>query len=263
LFLLHYLRSAQRKTDENLISNSSAKIGVKESFQEAWTDVANFLCKSGWEIQNLIVRVQNPTLFDIKLNKKFIKFAVDNNLKTPKAVAYTIFPHKLYKKCGNATNLFNAYNRRRGLYERLKIRQPNTWGTYFKRMTHYPTSGGTINQLANIIGAINNRGYISKAAYTIIIQKAGSETIRPRGGPCLNYLAIQLDPNERTLGILAVYRNHDFLEMAYGNYWGLCNLIDFMARETNFNPGYLTCISSRSYVKDKKSCFKKFVDSTL
>ena len=32
LFLLHYLRSAQRKTDENLISNSSAKIGVNDMY---------------------------------------------------------------------------------------------------------------------------------------------------------------------------------------------------------------------------------------
>ena len=79
-------------------------------------------------------------------------------------------------------------------------------------MIYYETGSGEIqNQLENIIHAIKVRSNISTAAYTIIIQKPGGETIRPLGGPCLNYIAVQLEPgNPVKLGLLAVYRNHDF-----------------------------------------------------
>ena len=97
-------------------------------------------------------------------------------------------------------------------------------------MTHYNGPDGTVNQLNNIIAAIRDRENLSKAAYTIVIQEPGGETVRPLGGPCLNYIAVQAEPGQAgqplTLGLLAVYRNHDFLERAYGNYWGLCNLLD-------------------------------------
>jgi thymidylate synthase len=129
-------------------------------------------------------------------------------------------------------------------------------------MTHYDLREENIeNQLDNIFKAINSRERISKAAYTIVIQKPGGETIRPLGAPCLNYLTIQLHANPKRLNMLALYRNHDFLERAYGNYWGLCNLIRFMARETDFNPGSLTCVSSHAYIANKKRAFKTFVES--
>lgn len=128
-------------------------------------------------------------------------------------------------------------------------------------MTHYENTSNVENQLFNIINAINTRERISSSAYTIVIQKPGGETVRPLGSPCLNYLAIQLDREEDNLGILAVYRNHDFFVRAYGNYWGLCNLTNFMARETGFSPGPLTCVSSHAYLKGSKRNFKRFLDS--
>jgi hypothetical protein len=54
------------------------------------------------------------------------------------------------------------------------------------------------------------------------------------------------------LGVLAVYRNHDFLQKAYGNYWALCNLLCFLAKETNTIAGPLTCVSSHAYVEGKQ-----------
>ena len=130
-------------------------------------------------------------------------------------------------------------------------------------MTHYDIQGKIQNQLENIINAINTRDMTYKAAYTIVIQKPGGETIKPLGGPCLNYVAVQMEtePSRTTLGLLSVYRNHDFLERAYGNYWGLCNLISFLSRETGTMPGPLTCVSSRAYVDRKKNRLSDFLDS--
>jgi len=231
----------------------------EESFQQAWISAAKKLEVFQWEIKNLMVTIQDSTLFSKALHQKFTKFAEDNDILNPKAVAYTIFPHKLYQTYGDAERLFVAYNRPRGFYERIK--RPHEWGTYFRRMTHYEKTSNVENQLFNVINAINIRERISSSAYTVVIQKPGGETIRPLGGPCLNYLAIQLDRSKNKLGILAVYRNHDFFVRAYGNYWGLCNLINFMAKETNFSSGHLTCVSSHVYLNGNKRNFKRLLDS--
>ncbi len=233
------------------------------SFQQTWKDAVNLLAENDWELRNLIVHVTDPTGFDEMFHDAFSRFCTMNSLLGPKDVAYTIFPHKLYEKRGDAVRLFDSYNRKGGLYERLRRRPRRGWGTYFHRMTNYDIRGETQNQLKNIIDAINTRDKTYKAAYTIVIQKPGGETVRPLGGPCLNYIAVQMQRQSSgtTLGLLSVYRNHDFLKRAYGNYWGLCNLICFLSRETGSMPGPLTCVSSRAYVDRKKNALSDFLGS--
>ena len=57
---------------------------------------------------------------------------------------------------------------------------------------------GVVNQLEKIITAIRNRESQSKAAYTLVIQNPGGETVQPLGGPCLNYVAVQIEPGQST-----------------------------------------------------------------
>ena len=159
-------------------------------------------------------------------------------------VAYTIFPQGLAKR-RTASDLFTAYNRTRGFFDRKKT----SWGTYFRRMTHYEGRGGPVNQLARIIEAINSRKACHRAAYTVAIQQPGGENVRPRGAPCLNYLAVQMEPDHpRTISLLAVYRNHDVVERAYGNFVGLGWLLRFLCSETNSSVGQLTCLSAHAYI---------------
>lgn len=233
---------------------------VSDDLQSAWLEVVKQLMHSHWELRNLIIQIRNPGLLDPSFHAKIKGFAKVQGLLGPKDVAYTIFPHKLYQLEGDAANLFAAYNKPEGLFDRVKI----GWGTYFRRMTNYETANGIVNQLDTIIEAIRHRGNLCKAAYTIVIQNPGGETVRPLGGPCLNYIAVQAEPGQAgqplTLGLLAVYRNHDFLERAYGNYWGLCNLLMFLANEVRGKAGPLTCVSSHAYVAGKKEALKELVE---
>jgi thymidylate synthase len=236
---------------------------VYDNFQNTWLEVVKKLMAYDWEIRNLIVQIKNPNVLNQIFHEKMQTFAQEQGILGPKHVAYTIFPHRLYQQERNAKELYEAYNKPKGLFERLQRLKPG-WGTYFRRMTHYKGAAGKINQLDNIITAIRNRKNLSKAAYTIVIQNPGGETVRPRGGPCLNYIAVQAEPGQAgqplNLGLLAVYRNHDFLERAYGNYWGLCNLLMFLAKEVGGLPGPFTCISSRAYVEKKKRALKQLVE---
>ena len=236
---------------------------VSDDFQNAWLEVVKQLMASHWEVRNLIVQIKNPSMLDQTFHDKMDAFAKAQGLLGPKHVAYTIFPHGLYRDRGSATTLFTDYNKARGLFEKLQHRKPG-WGTYFRRMTNYDGANGMVNQLGNIIAAIRDRENLSKAAYTIVIQNPGGETVRPLGGPCLNYIAVQAEPGHAghplSLGLLAVYRNHDFLEKAYGNYWGLCNLLGFLAKEVDGTPGPLTCVSSHAYVGANKTALKQLVE---
>lgn len=228
------------------------------SFQVAWSDATKFLERNGWECWNLVVHITNVVAFDRGFHDKVCMFAAASDLLQPKHVAYTIFPHGLYRQADSAARLYKSYDK---LYEWTRRRPRASWGTYFRRMTSYPFEGTVINQLDAIIQAISTRKKDRKAAYTIVIQRPGAETIRPLGAPCLNYIAVQIAPGvPRILSLLCVYRNHDFLKKAYGNYWGLCNLLNFLANETNSKAGSLTCISSHAYVRDKKTQLKKLLE---
>ena len=232
---------------------------VATDFQSGWLEVVRRLMSTNWDLRNLVVHIKNITALDEAFHAKIESFTKTQNILGPKHVAYTIFPHRLYEG-KDAEGLFTAYNKSRGLFDRVKT----SWGTYFRRMTNYEGRDGNVNQLGKIISAIRNRKKLSKAAYTIVIQYPGGETVRPLGGPCLNYLAVQAEPAQADqpmiLGLLAIYRNHDFLERAYGNYWGLCNLIEFLAEEVGATPGPLTCISSHAYVSGKKTALRTLVE---
>lgn len=226
----------------------------QSSLQLAWQIAVAVLLEHRGRLHNLIVQITDPTSFDDSFHQRVLDFCEEHSVLGPKHTAYTIFPYKLYATRGSATELFTAYNRKGGLYERLRSRPRSSWGTYFRRMTHYESSRGIVNQLQAAIEAINRSDQVHKAAYTVLIQKPGGETVRRLGSPCLNYLAIQMEhtTSRPLLGLLCVYRNQDFLERAYGNYWGLCNLAQFLAKETNSIPGPVTCVSSHAYVNRLK-----------
>ena len=229
------------------------------SFQNGWLEAVRQLSLSKWELYNLVVHISSPDEFDTALHNKIEEFAKTQKTLGPKHIAYTIFPHKLYKN-RSYSELFDVYNKPRGFYDRVKT----LWGTYFRRMTHYERAEKVENQLMNIIEAIKKRREVRKAAYTVLIQQPGKETVRAIGAPCLNYIAIQAKRSQQSgkpiIGILAVYRNHDFLKKAYGNYWGLCNLVKFLSNEVDGELGPLTCISSHAYVSEKKMALKALME---
>ena len=230
-----------------------------QSFQEAWLKAVKILMKNDWHVWNLIVQTTEPESFNEVFHEKVRIFAKEQNFRSPKGNAYIIFPFNLYDPSKGAQDLFDKYNNPRGLYERKFKRN---WGTYFRRLSHVDNSDNENCQLHNLINAINNSDKVFKAAYTLIIQRPGKELVRNRGGPCLNYIAVQLKPgNPKEISLLCVYRNHDFLERAYGNYWGLTKLLQFIAHETDSKPKRVTCVSSHSYVKDKKRALKQLVKS--
>lgn len=172
------------------------------SFQDAWIAAARHLRHNRWVARNLVVQISDPTAFAQQLHDRMSEFARYVGVLGPKHVAYTIFPHGLHAKCGTAAELYDNYNRPKGLRERLVRRSKNRWGTYFQRLTAYQTLNGLVNQVDRIIAAIRSGPSTYSAAFSMIIQKPGGEMTRRLGGPCLNYVAVQLDAGPPlTLGL--------------------------------------------------------------
>jgi len=216
-----------------------------ETFQEAWCKACCYLLANKAEAWNLIAHVREPLALDESIHDAYDAFCRQHGLLPPRHVAYTIFPQGL-SQSRSADQLFADFNRDGGFFDRV-YKRTRRWGTYFRRATHYPTPSGYVNQLHRIIQALNARPTTYKAAYTMITQQPGADTVGPRGHPCLNYIALQVAPGDvRSIHILAVYRNQDFTQRAYGNYQGLGQLLSFVCAQTGSAVGTLTCYSSHA-----------------
>lgn len=226
------------------------------SFQHAWLTVARALVARREPLRNVMVQISDSTAFEPEFHATFHNRSRSANMLPPKDVAYTVFPHLLYERVGSGAQLYDAYNRPGGLYDRVR----SSWGTYFRRMTAYQPDEALppVNQLKNVVDRIKARSAVFTAAHHITIAYPGHEMVRERGGPCLNHIWVQLEAEPRRLGLLCVYRNHDFLHKAYGNYWSLNNLLRFLCNETGFAPDMLTCVSSHAYT-DKPTVLRNLV----
>ena len=224
-----------------------------DSFQTAWANAILTLKDNQCILWNLVVQIQEPLKFDTRKHEIMRQFAIQQkNIIEPNKIAYTIFPYKLYRPGITREWFYEKYWR----YFTITRNMPHSgWGTYFERMIRYKTFNGEVDQLGSIIDNNNKREKTYQAAYVIIIPQPYSDINRIMGAPCLNYLTVQVEVsphNRKVINLLAVYRNHDFRSRAYGNYFGLCKLMQYISTETNADVGMLTCISSHASIPSNK-----------
>jgi hypothetical protein len=227
----------------------------EDNVSVAWLKAIEHLLNCGGECFNLMVSIKNPIQTEPMIHAAYEQLLSNHGLLSLKQVKYTIFPQSLYRQVNrDPDRLFERYNRIGGVYYRLRRRYPRKfgWGSYFRRMTYYPVPDEygnitLVNQLGEIIQMIRDRTRTYKAAYTISIQIPGVDGRRIIGGPCLNYVALQLN-TPRVLNALAVYRNHDFIQRAYGNYLGLGYVMEFICDQTGYSMGRLNCLSSHASI---------------
>lgn len=227
---------------------------VANDFATAWAKALVKLKDLSWEGWNFVVTINDPLIVDASAIKYLDDFTNSKNLISPSKVQHTIFPQRIYDKCiNNRVELYRRYDR---FYSITRKMPHHAWGTYFKRMISYETiKGKEYDQLGNIIDHINNRKCTYGSSNIMFIPQIESESNKTMGAPCLNYITVQVenDKGKRTISLLAVYRNHDFRERTFGNYWGLCSLLKYICTETNSSVGSLTCISSHAFINNNKT----------
>lgn len=230
-----------------------------ENITDAWIEAVKYLFENNRETFNLVVQIEKPLCLRENIKDRYEKICNDYGLLNIRQVSYTIFPDTLYKRVAkeNEDILYKKYFRWFHWFKRK-----GDWGTYFHRMISKPCFDSKtnkaifINQLKEIISMLKTREIVYKTPYFISISDPIKDLKRTMGGPCLNYIALQLVRNkdgENTINLVAFYRNHNFLERAFGNYVGLGQLLNFLCNESDYKLGYLTCISSHAYISlDKR-----------
>jgi hypothetical protein len=244
-----------------------SKLVSATNISEGWLAGLEALISANGHLVNLVVTISNPLDEDVKIRGPLDAFLderrgwkVQPSVERVSTVANTIFPQALYRsELGSKA--------RRHLYEMTLMAKPvsrrrNRSGTYFERMVAWPGPNGFVNQLDQAITRLKRdkkkgrrRGNIYEIGVStpdgddrfepidIPVYSAGLDN-RTRGFPCLSHISLTLFSG--ALHMTAVYRNHEFIRRAYGNYLGLGRLLNFLAAESGWVVGELTCVSSHA-----------------
>jgi thymidylate synthase len=216
----------------------------------AWRDACRYIIHNGNGF-NLLVFIRNPLNFNDAQLEEIIDTAIIN-YKSVSDVINTIFPSKLYNRnIGLPRDDF--YKLHEKLYYRGKTmhsKNKSRWGNYFLRLTRFGNSKK--NQLQNIIDAINSREKQYAACYYMHISSVDTDNnTRVIGNPCLQYIQFGLEGD--SINLTAVYRNHDFLTKALGNYIGLSRLLEYVCEQTGKKIGTFACHSIHYFLDNKKA----------
>lgn len=209
---------------------------------DAWKNASeSVLNVTEHRVRNLIVEVEHPTTFQRAWLKKFDPKAVGSTDRLS-VVVKVLFPYNGKAAGESRQHFYDRWNH--SLQKnRQKKRLQAPWGTYFGRLTDF---GGEKNQLENIIKALRTWRIRPEAALVAHTSAPTLDTLKPIGSPCLQYVEV-LWGRDDVIDLTAVYRNHDFLKKALGNYIGLGRLLQFICDESGKTPGRLICHSVRAY----------------
>jgi hypothetical protein len=259
-----------------------AKLIPCESLGLAWVAAARHLagCK-GRKDRNLVLEISAPQ----KLSKDDLTIirAVDEVLRRSRkdlsveTVATTIFPNGLARRF-TRPELYENY-----LALLAKGKKRSSWGTYAQRMmSRQSRSGtGTINPLDDLIERLlqTHSGTKYQSAYELGISDPDIDLAPPMDGlgyelsvfdptkdakalnvPCLSHLSFKLTDGK--LDLTAIYRSQWYCQRALGNLVGLSQLHSFVAKESKYKCGTLTCIATHAYL-DKETFGKVSVTNNL
>jgi hypothetical protein len=233
---------------------------IEKDVSTAWVAALETLVNSGGDAVNLTVAIADPTAEHEGVRLALDRFigerrrARRHSVELVSTVANTLFPSAWYvpDRLG-ADAAEHLYELERST--RLVTRRRNPRGTYFERMVAWPGPKEEFNQLDQAVRRLRSareRGHQRGHEYEVGLAMPADEIAAPvlvagkdrstRGFPCLSHLSFSL--LHGVVNLLAVYRSHDFISRGYGNYLGLGRVLHFVAQESGFPPGELTCVSA-------------------
>lgn len=232
----------------------------EKDISTAWVRALEVLVASGGEAVNLTVAIEDPTREHPGVRRVLDDFlaehrrAVPGSVERVTTVANTLFPSGWYIERLGVDAEEHLYELERTT--RSVSRRRNRTGTYFERMVAWPgPKGGEFNQLDQVVRRLRTareQGHERGNAYevgmamptdavAVPVQVPGKDR-KTRGFPCLSHMSFSL--HRGVVHLTALYRSHDFITRAYGNYVGLGQVLHFVARQSGLPSGELTCVSA-------------------
>lgn len=208
----------------------------------AWkAGVAHVVSKR--ELTNLLTTVDDPCAIDASWLREFSPRRIRRHYDDLRDVVNTIFPVAISESANSRDELYARYLARHDRAARW-ARNRATWGTYFERLVRFPPAG--VNQLERVIQKLKEWERRSTTGLVFHLSSPAIDTPRTRGGPCWHFGEIIWNDGD-VLDLVVVYRNHDFLNKALGNFMGLGHLLSFICAAADKRPGRLICHSVHAY----------------
>lgn len=196
-------------------------------------------------LRNVITEIEDPTALDKQWYSRFDPKAVDAADRLS-VVAKVLFPDLTRKVNETREQFYGRCDRLLSRALRSKRLHSSWGGTYFQRLRSLDGSEDQIERAIRVLTEWDVRAETAIVAHTSSPKIDG---LRKRGSPCLQYVEV-LWKNGGLLDLVAVYRNHDFLNKALGNFIGLGRLLNFIATESEKTPGRVICHSVRAYTTE-------------
>lgn len=226
----------------------------------AWVDAARRL-KADGNLHGLMLHIEDPIGFgpgEGDVVCRVDAFLRDHNRCGVSTVSNTIFPADLDRGDGikELTKRYMSFFERRMRRRKDGSTCRNGWGRYFHRMVAWPSGSGkdasTINQLAKNIEMLQamrrkETNFFGNATSITLFDPTRDLRANPNR-QCLSHIEFKPERDGDTwrLSMMAVYRNHYYVQRTLGNLIGLGRLLHFIARETGFEVGTLTIQSTHA-----------------
>ena len=220
---------------------------------------------------NLLLEIGSPTvvtdddrLVMTKVDRAYAMAGDAAKGMTLRTVRNTIFPYWMYLRHGRP----DVYRKFHDVHQRARGTDGG-WGTYAQRLINFRRGDAYVedgNQLERLISKLREgrvpgaKTYVNRFELnTTGVADSGSVDVggeapvyhpdrdqnRTIGGPCLSHISEKLSRDGR-INLTAVYRNHYYCLRALGNLFGLMDLMRFLAAESEFETGTLSCLSTHA-----------------
>lgn len=218
-----------------------------ESISDAWLGACRALLElPGQETTHLVLRMSGPLPERGEVREAADAFLASiSGVQPIDEVRNTIFPAELAEEYPEPADLAAEYLEIYPFVRRLAA--ANNRGTYFGRICAYPRPNNKDGrQLENTARKLREArgGPRRTSVYEINIYSEWKDGKVSRGFPCMSHLAFHLD--DERLDCLATYRNHDLIRKGYGNYLGIAELQQYLAKASGFHPGELVVIAGHA-----------------
>lgn len=220
----------------------------------AWVEAACRLKDAGGDLHGLMLHIQDPVGVgpgEEDIVCRVNAFLRDHDKCSVSTVANTIFPAAL----DHGDGIKALTQRYLDVFER-RMHRPGEWGRYFQRMVAWPKGSGknacTINQLAENICTLRAMRQGEAKFFANVTEIAIFDPVRDlrkkMNRQCLSFVELKpvRDGDTWRLSMMAVYRNHYYVQRTLGNLIGLGRLLQFIARETGFELGTLSIQSTHA-----------------
>lgn len=216
---------------------------------EAWLNGLNhLLAQPKGALPFAVTEIDDPTIEHTEWFLRYNPGSIIEDAPNYRTIARMLVPSgMLDASTPRAARYHQELNRLQRL-RRRGMRFSNWSSTYFERLTNFP--GTNENQLEKIIQKLRSWPSRPKAALYAHIESPSTTKLRTRGGPCLQYIQVGFG-SDGGLDLTALYRSHDYVEKAFGNFVGLTRCLRFICQEAGKPIGKVRCVSINPHIPNK------------